>query len=85
MQCGRVVGTATSTVRHPSLQGWKLLVVQPYLTDEVTPDGDPLLAIDAQGAGRGDIVMISSDGRGTRELVNDETTPIRWSVLGICD
>ena len=85
MQCGRVVGTATSTVRHPSLQGWKLLVVQPYLSDGVTPDGDPLLAIDAQGAGRGDMVMISSDGRGTRELVNDETTPIRWSVLGICD
>jgi len=85
MQCGRVVGTATSTVRHPSLQGWKLLVVQPYLADGVTADGDPLLAIDSQGAGRGDMVMISSDGRGTRELVSDETTPIRWSVLGICD
>jgi ethanolamine utilization protein EutN len=85
MQEARVVGTATATVRHPSLAGWKLLVVQPYLADGVTPDGDPLLAIDAQGAGRGDRVMISSDGRGTRELVGDEKTPIRWSVLGICD
>ena len=47
--------------------------------------GDPLPAIDSQGAGRGDRVMISSDGRGTRELVGDEKTPIRWSVLGICD
>ena len=25
----RVVGTATSTVKHESLEGWKLLVAQP--------------------------------------------------------
>ena len=85
MLLARVVGTATATVRHRSLAGWKLLVVQPLAADERSPDGDPLLAIDAQGAGRGDVVMISSDGRGTREMVGDETTPIRWSVLGIRD
>ena len=30
MQLGRVMGHATSTVKHPSLHGWRLLVVQPY-------------------------------------------------------
>ena len=33
MQLGLVVGTATATTRHPSMRGWKLLVVQPLLAD----------------------------------------------------
>ena len=33
MQLGEVIGTATATVKHPSMKGWKLLVVQPYLAD----------------------------------------------------
>ena len=82
---GRVLGTATSTVKHPSMEGWRLLVVQPFAADEKSPDGEPLLAIDGQGARRRDTVILSSDGRGTRELVGDENTPVRWSVLGIED
>lgn len=82
---GKVIGTATSTVRHPSLEGWKLLVVQPLAADGSAPDGDPLLAIDNLGAGVGAQVFISSDGRGTRELIGSETTPVRWCVLGIDD
>lgn len=85
MQLGKVVGTATSTVRHSSLQGWKLLVVQFYGVDGRTPDGEPVLAIDALGAGKGEKVMLTSDGKGTRALVGSDTTPIRWSVLGIQD
>ena len=85
MQVGVVLGTATSTVKHPSLEGWKLLVVQPYGVDGVTPDGDPLLAVDALGAGKGQRVIVTSDGKATRELVRSETTPVRWSVVGIED
>ena len=85
MQVGTVVGTATSTVKHASMEGWKLLVVQPLLADGTTPDGDPVLAIDALGAGTGQEVMISSDGKGTRELLGVEATPVRWSVVGIKD
>ena len=85
MQVGRVIGTATATVKHRSMEGWKLLVVQPYMTDGVTPDGDPQLAVDSLGAGKGERVILSSDGRGTRELLGDDTTPVRWSVIGIED
>ena len=46
MQLGLVVGNVTSTKKHPSLHGWKLLVVQPMLADGTKPDGDPVLAID---------------------------------------
>jgi ethanolamine utilization protein EutN len=79
MLLGRVEGFATSTVKHPSLAGYRLTVVQP-LRSLYT---EPVLAIDVLGAGRGDCVLISSDGKGTRETVGDETSPARWTVVGI--
>lgn len=85
MQAGKVVGSATSTVKHPSMEGWKLLVVQPLLSDGASPDGDAVLAVDALGAGVGETVIISSDGKGTRELLGNDNTPVRWSVIGIAD
>jgi ethanolamine utilization protein EutN len=85
MQVGLVVGTATSTVKHASMQGWKLLIVQPYGVDGRTPDGEPVIAVDALGAGRGERVLLSSDGRSTRGLLKSDTTPVRWSVIGIED
>jgi ethanolamine utilization protein EutN len=85
MQQGFVVGTAISSVRHRSMAGFKLLVVQPLLADGRSPDGDPVLAIDTLGSGTGEVVMITSDGRTIREMTGDRTTPIRWSVIGIPD
>jgi len=85
MQVGLVVGTATATVKHRSMVGAKLLVVQFYGFDGKTIDGDPVIAVDTLGAGRGERVLLSSDGRSTRALLKDETTPVRWSVLGIED
>jgi microcompartment protein CcmK/EutM len=85
MQTAIVLGTATATVKHPSMRRWKLLVVQPTLVDGRTPDGDPQLAVDCLGAGRGEQVIISSDGAYTRQLLNADNTPVRWSVIGICD
>ena len=85
MLLARVVGNATATVRHASMRGWKLLVVQPLLPDGHGPDGDPALVVDRLGAGPGDVVIISSDGKGTRDLLQADNTPVRWSVLGIRD
>ena len=85
MQVGTVVGTATSTVKHPSMAGQKLLIVQFYGVDGHTPDGEPVIAVDALGAGVGEKVILSSDGKGTRALLASETTPVRWSVVGIED
>ena len=50
MQLGHVVGTATSTVKHPSFQGERLLVVQLEGADG-KPDGEPVLVFDRLGAG----------------------------------
>ncbi len=85
MQWARVVGTATATMKHASMQGQKLLVVQPLQVDEATPDGEPLLAVDTVGAGTGEDVLITSDGRFTQEWLGSKQTPVRWSAIGIRD
>lgn len=84
MQTARVVGNATATVKHPSMTGWKLLVVQP-LTSDGSADGEPVLAVDALGAGLAETVLITSDGLGTREMLKNNNTPVRWHVMGIVD
>jgi len=81
---GIVEGTATATIRHPSMKGWKLLIVQPLDIDG-RADGDPVLAIDSLGAGRGTEVVISNDGRSAREMVGSNNSPVRWSVIGLID
>lgn len=85
MQMGLVVGTAISTVKHASMAGWKLLIVQPYGADGSTPDGDPVIAVDSLGAGKGEHVLMTSDGKSTRALLKADATPVRWNVIGIQD
>jgi ethanolamine utilization protein EutN len=84
MLIGLVEGTVTATIRHKSMAGWKVLIVQP-LGLAVQAEGDPVLAIDMLGAGHGTKVLISNDGKGTREMIGDTTSPVRWSVIGLLD
>jgi ethanolamine utilization protein EutN len=83
MQLGRVVGTAIATVKHPTLRAERMLVVQ-LETAAGQPDGEPILAFDRLGAGRGDRVLVTNDGRALQELLG-ATTPGRWSVMGLPD
>ena len=55
------------------------------MADGQTPDGGPLLAVDRQGAGIGERVILTSDGKAIREIFGVENSPIRWAVLGIAD
>jgi ethanolamine utilization protein EutN len=84
MQLGAVVGQAVSTIKHASLNGWRLLVVQPLSADG-GPDGEPLLAIDYLGAAMASRVILTNDGAGVRELMGAANSPVRWMVIGISD
>ncbi len=84
MQIGRVVGRAVATVKHPSLRGSKLLLVQLLGIDD-KPDGEPLLAIDHLGAGEGDRVLMCNDGAEARAMVKAKDSPVRWFVMGLAD
>jgi microcompartment protein CcmK/EutM len=84
MQLAKVVGRATATVKHETLAGWRMLLVQP-LDARGKPDGDPQLAIDNLGSRKSDIVMLTTDGAAVRDIVGKDNTPIRWAVIGIAD
>ena len=80
MRTATIRGYATSTIKHPSLEGWRLLIAEPD-----SPDLAPQLVLDNLGAGIGQTVLISSDGSEARKMVGSERSPARWSVLGIID
>ncbi len=82
MQLGRVVGTATATVKHPTFQGERMLVVQ-LETPAGQPDGEPSWPSTGWG-GPGDLVLVTNDGRALQEKLGP-TTPGRWSVIGLPD
>ena len=84
MQLGTVIGHATSTIKHPSLDGWRMVVVQPLNVNR-EPEADPVIAVDKLGSAPGTLVILNSDGKAARELVGDEKSPVRWFVIGIVD
>ena len=81
---GIVIGHATSTIKHRSLTGWRLAIVQP-VGPAGTPDTDPVVAVDSLGASPGQRVVLNSDGRGSRELVGDDKTPARYFTVALVD
>ncbi len=84
MLLARIEGTVIATRKHPSFEGWRLVICQP-IDLAGKPDGTPQIAIDAQGAGMHERVVISSDGSAARAAVKDPKSPVRWMVVGIVD
>ncbi len=84
MLLARVEGNVVATRKHPSLDGWRLVICQPIGADR-QPEGSPQVAIDAHGAGMHQEVVISSDGAAARKAVGDNKSPVRWLVIGIVD
>jgi ethanolamine utilization protein EutN len=84
MRTAQIKGYVTSTVKHPSYEGWRLLIAQPTGANNM-PDGAPQIVIDPLGAAIGQDVIISSDGSEARKTVGNELSPARWMVVGIVD
>jgi microcompartment protein CcmK/EutM len=84
MLLARVEGNLVATRKHPSLEGWRLVICQPISTGG-DPEGSPLVAIDAHGAGLHQQVVISSDGLSARKAVGDNHSPVRWLVTAVVD
>jgi ethanolamine utilization protein EutN len=80
MRTATIRGHVTSTVKHPSFAGQRLLIAVPDAMDV-----PPQIVLDPLGAGTGERVLISSDGDEARQIVGDELSPARWSVAAILD
>lgn len=55
MYLGRVIGKVWSTVKNRSMEGQKLLLIQP-LTPELKNTGKRLICMDCTGAGAGELI-----------------------------
>ena len=83
MKICRVVGEVIATVKHPALEGRKLLIVQP-VGERDRPDGKPLIAVDTVDAGPGERVLLCDEG-GSAALALGKEGPIRSVIVGRID
>lgn len=83
MQLARVIGTVVATVKNESLDGRKLLVVQ-TLNKDLQSTGKPLVAVDAVGAGVGELVFWCR-GKEASFPFKREDTPTDCTIIGIVD
>ena len=67
MLVGTVVGQVWATKQDPSLEGLRLVVVQPWTSDGL-PSAETLVAVDPLGAGTGERVLIVF-GRAARHVI----------------
>ena len=83
MQLARVIGTVVATVKNDSLEGRKLLIVQ-TLNWKLEPSGKPMVAVDAVGAGVGELVFWCR-GKEASFCFKREDTPTDCTIVGIVD
>ena len=83
MQLARVIGTVVATIKNDSLEGRKLLIVQ-TIDRHLEPTGKPMVAVDAVGAGIGELVFWCR-GKEASFPFKREDTPTDCTIIGIVD
>ncbi|WP_204668914.1 EutN/CcmL family microcompartment protein [Gracilibacillus alcaliphilus] len=76
---GKVINRVVSTRKYDSLQGYKLLVIEPY--DQ--PGKERFVAADMIGAGEGEYVLVSFGSAAQHGLTRE--APIDAVIIGILD
>ena len=83
MQLGRIIGTVVCTVKNPSLEGKKLLLVQP-INRHGKDKGKPLVAVDSVGAGTGETIYWCKGREASYPFAPNEI-PTEATIVGIVD
>ena len=83
MQLGRVIGRLWCTVKNSSLNGHRLLVVQP-VTPEMNDTGKQIVCADATGAGAGELIYWCRGKESSFPFLPDEV-PVDAVIVGIID
>ncbi len=83
MQIARVIGNVVSTVKNETLHGRKMLIVQ-TLDADLNDKGKPMVALDAVGAGVGELVFWCRGKEASFPFKRDET-PTDCTIVGIID
>jgi microcompartment protein CcmK/EutM len=83
MQIGRVAGTVVSTAKEATLEGRKFLIVR-ILDLDAKETGAYVVAIDAVGAGVGEVVLVAS-GSSARMTEATRDRPSDAVIMAIVD
>lgn len=83
MLIGEVVGTVVSTQKDPKLVNLKFQVVR-QLSDQNQPTGGYIVAVDAVGAGHGDLVLYAT-GSSARQTHLTDAKPADAAIMAIID
>ena len=83
MVLGKVVGTVVSTRKEDELTGLKFLLVKACDADG-KPTGSTVVAVDAVGAGVGEIVLYAS-GSSARQTKVTKDRPVDATIMAIVD
>jgi microcompartment protein CcmK/EutM len=89
MFVAKVTGSVVSTQKVDSMTGQKLLIVEPYRVEpkertSLVTTGRTFIAVDALGAGVGDMVLITQ-GSSARFTPETGKLPIDCVIIGIVD
>ena len=82
----RVIGNIVSTQKNQNLVGAKIMLLQP-LDAKGNSSGEEFIAVDAVGAGIGDLVLAIAEGGSARQVykATNPLTPIDTVIAGIVD
>ncbi len=83
MQIGRVAGTVVASAKEATLEGRKLLVVR-ILDLDAKDTGAYVVAVDAVGAGVGEVVLVAS-GSSARMTEATKDRPSDAVIMAIVD
>jgi ethanolamine utilization protein EutN len=84
MKLGRVIGRVVCTQKVESLDGLKLLLVQP-VDEHGKEAGSPLVAFDTARAGEGDLVFFEAGKEAAQANPNGWFNPADAAIIGIVD
>jgi len=84
MLMGKVIGNLWATRKCDSLQGLRLLIIEPLLAYQLSPDKGYIVVADNLGAGKGETVIIVF-GEPARQICGDSDLPLEAAVLTIVD
>ncbi len=83
MLLGRVTGTVVASRKEPLMEGWKLLVVR-QLDVENNDASGYVVAVDAVGAGVGEVVLYAT-GSSARQTEVTRDKPCDAVIMAIVD
>ena len=83
MVLGKVIGTLVASRKEPTLEGLKLLVVRACDVDG-NPTGAIAIAVDAVGAGIGEVVLYAA-GSSARQTQVTKDRPVDATIMAIVD